>query len=288
MKILKREVATLSIIFFLLVSAALPDQTQKVYELIYEDVQVLKKQILAFQEKLQNLASELQVVRTQIDSLQSWLKNYEQEQAAQQQRLKDIPVQYQIVSDRLEQMSSRLDKLAEDLMALRMATPIPPATEAKSTPPTGGETQKPTRTEAPPLQQAPPNVSPPGPSPQELYNSAYNDYLKGNFDLAIEGFKLYREQFSESPLADNALYWVGECYFSQKKFTEAIAAFNDVILYYPKGDRVAAAYLKKGLSYIEMDQKEEALAVFKLLVSKFPLEEEARIAQQKIKELIEK
>ena len=40
---------------------------------------------------------------------------------------------------------------------------------------------------------------------------AYNDYLKGNFDLAVEGFKMYREQFPASPLADNALYWIGEC-----------------------------------------------------------------------------
>ncbi len=288
MKREKKDLASLAVVLFLFIGATLPDQAQKVYELIYEDVQVLKKQMLVFQERLQTLASELQAIKTQIESLQSWLKNYQQERAADEQRLKDIPVQYQIVSDRLEQLSSRLDKIAEDLLTIRSATLPSPSAETKATPPTGAETAKPTKPEAQPAKEAPPTAPPAGPSPQELYNSAYNDYLKGNFDLAIEGFKLYREQFSESPLADNALYWVGECYFSQKKFAEAIAAFNDVILYYPKGDRAAAAYLKKGLCYIEMGQKEEAVAVFRLLISKFPLEEEARIAQQKIKEITEK
>jgi len=36
---------------------------------------------------------------------------------------------------------------------------------------------------------------------------------------------------------------------------------------------------------METGKDEEALAVFKLLISKFPLEEETRIAQEKIKEI---
>ncbi len=96
---------------------------------------------------------------------------------------------------------------------------------------------------------------------------------------------MYIEQFPESPLVDDSLYWIGECHFSQKKYEEAIEQFNELILNYPRGDKIPAAYLKKGLSLVELDKKEEALSVFKILVSKFPLEEETKIAQQKIKEL---
>ena len=116
---------------------------------------------------------------------------------------------------------------------------------------------------------------------------AYNDYLKGNFDLAVEGFRMYKDQFSDSPLADNALYWIGECFYSQRKFEDAINMFNDLILAYPQGDKIAAAYLKKGMSFAESGKKEEAIAAYKLLITKFPVEEETRIAQQKIKELAE-
>jgi tol-pal system protein YbgF len=114
---------------------------------------------------------------------------------------------------------------------------------------------------------------------------ARSDYLKGNFELAIEGFTIYKFQFPESPLADDALYWIGECYFSQEKYNEAVGHFNELILNYPNGDKIPAAYLKKGISLAEQEKKEEALSVFKLLITKFPLEEETKIAQQKIREL---
>lgn len=117
---------------------------------------------------------------------------------------------------------------------------------------------------------------------------AYNDYLKGNYDLSVDGFKLYRQQFPESPLADNALYWIGECRYSQRKFDEAIDAFDELIQGYPQGDKAAAAHLKKGLSFIELGRKAEALAALKILVAKYPLEEESRIAQDKIRELTER
>ncbi|HPC88687.1 MAG TPA: tol-pal system protein YbgF, partial [Candidatus Saccharicenans sp.] len=123
---------------------------------------------------------------------------------------------------------------------------------------------------------------------QEMYNNAYSDYLKGNYDLAIESFKLFLQQYPATPLADNALYWIGECYYSQGKYTEAIESFNDLLLNYPNGDKVPAAYLKKGMSFIQQGKKDEALATFKLLVSKYPQQEEARLAQQKINELVGK
>ncbi|GAI86321.1 unnamed protein product, partial [marine sediment metagenome] len=40
-----------------------------------------------------------------------------------------------------------------------------------------------------------------------------------------------------------------------------------------------------GISLAEQEKKDEALSVFKLLITKFPLEEETKIAQQKIREL---
>ena len=98
-------------------------------------------------------------------------------------------------------------------------------------------------------------------------------------------FSIYLEQFPDSPLADNAKYWIGECYFSQEKYDEAIDHFNELFINFPQSDALPAAYLKKGLSLIELNKKEEALAVFKLLITKYPLENEARIAQEKIKEL---
>ncbi|HET6369905.1 MAG TPA: hypothetical protein VFG95_01835, partial [Nitrospiria bacterium] len=49
-----------------------------------------------------------------------------------------------------------------------------------------------------------------GITPTEAYNLAYNDYLKGNYDLSIMGFKNFIQQFSSSTQVPNAIYWMGE------------------------------------------------------------------------------
>ncbi|MCK5003695.1 MAG: tol-pal system protein YbgF, partial [Candidatus Aminicenantes bacterium] len=106
-----------------------------------------------------------------------------------------------------------------------------------------------------------------------------------NYDLAIEGFSQFVKQFPENVLADNSLYWIGECYYAQKKYTEAIKIFSDIINKYKSGDKVPDALLKKGYALIEMDQVENGVTVLKELISEFPLSEEAYLAQQKIKDL---
>jgi tol-pal system protein YbgF len=260
---------------------------KKVYELIYDDVQALKQQVEQLRARLDSQADELRTLSDAIREIADLLRRAQADQAAIRDDLKAVPAQYQTLSERLDQLSLQLVKIAADLAVLRPATP--PA-EGGAAAPLGAE--KPPAEAAQPAvtpeksgEQAPVTRPPLNISPQDAYNAAYNDYLKGNYDLAIASFKLYRDEFPESPLADNALYWIGECYFSQRKYEEAIAEFNGLILDYPQGDRIPAAYLKKGLGYMEMGKTDEALAAFKLLTTKYPLAEESRIAQDKMKEL---
>jgi tol-pal system protein YbgF len=264
------------------------DKSKKAYELIYEDVQVLKKQLLTLEEKIDRSAADIEALKAQVLELQSLIKILQADQGNIQEGFKNIPSQYRFVLDKIEQVNLLLAKISEDLMTIKggAAPAGSPGQEAKEK--TAAPVEKrPAEQKAPvsPAEQKPPAVAPTSLSPQEVYNTAYADYLKGNFDLATDGFKIYRDNFPDSPLADNAIYWIGECLFSQRKFNEAVDEFNNLILNYPQGDKVAAAYLKKGLSLVELRKKDEALVVFKLLVSKYPLEEEARIAQEKIKEL---
>jgi tol-pal system protein YbgF len=264
------------------------DRSKKAYELIYEDIQVLKKQVLVLEEKLDRAAADIESLKTQVRDLQALVKLLQADQGNVQESIKNVPSQYQFLLDKLEQANLLLAKISENLLMMKGGLAPSPAQEKQDQEkPAGPVEKKPPekKTEPPSAEQKPPAVPSTSLSPQEVYNMAYADYLKGNFDLATDGFKIYRDNFPDSPLADNALYWIGECFFSQRKFNEAIDEFNNLILNYPQGDKIAAAYLKKGLSLAELRRKDEALVVFKLLVSKYPLEEEARIAQEKIKEL---
>jgi len=258
------------------------DKSKKAYELIYEDIQVLKRQLLVLEEKLDRNAADIESLKTQVGDLQSLVKLLQADQGNVQEGIKNVPSQYQFLLDKIEQANQLLAKISEDLLTMKggPAPALVPRQEAKEK--LAAPVEKKSEEQKPEL---PPVVPSTSLSPQEVYNTAYADYLKGNFDLATDGFKIYRDNFPDSPLADNALYWIGECFFSQRKFSEAIDEFNDLILDYPQGDKIAAAYLKKGLALAELRRKDEALVVFKLLIGKYPLEEEARIAQEKIKEL---
>lgn len=264
------------------------DRSKKAYELIYEDVQVLKKQLFALEERLARSADDIAALKVQIRDLQSLVKLLQAEQNSIEGSIKSIPSQYQFLLDKIDQVNLLLAKISEDLLMMKGAPPASPAPgeEAAKSPASPPEKTPPEKEPAGAGDvQPPPAPLPTGLSPQDVYNTAYADYLKGNFDLAMDGFKIYRESFPDSPLADNALYWIGECLFSQRKFSEAVDAFNELIFNFPQGDKIAAAYLKKGLALAELGRTDEALVVFKLLTSKYPLEEEARIAQEKIKDL---
>ena len=127
--------------------------------------------------------------------------------------------------------------------------------------------------------------APAGPGAQELYNSAYADFTKGNFDLAVSGFEEYAQRFPDSDVADNALYWIGECRFSQGKFQDAVGAYDRMLERYPRSDRAPAANLKKGLSYLEQNQVSQAVVQLRYVVSTFPSTDEARIARDRLASL---
>jgi len=272
----------------LTLAAAGQDKSKKAYELVYDDVQVLKQQVDDLRAKLDRNAAEIRALQDQVKALADLVRQAFSGQTEAQEGLRAVPAQYQDILRKLDQLTLAVQRVSAELAARTVpaAPAAAPGTEAKpaAEPPANPSVE----TKAPPKPAPAQPSSAPTMSPQEAYSVAYNDYLKGNYDLAVESFKLYRQQFPDSPLADNALYWIGECRFSQRKFLEAIDSFDELILAYPQGDKAAAAHLKKGLSFVELGRKPEALAALKILVAKYPLEEESRIAQDKIRELTEK
>ncbi len=287
---MSKRLIGISLILLLPLVSAGTDKKQKTYELIYKDVQLLRQQFLQLKQQIDKNTENINLIKGQLEELLKLAKSLQSEQASFKQEQRKIPAQSQVFLEKLEMMSLQLTKISEELIEIKRASLVPSEqAEEKSSGPES-ESAPPEKKDTEPKEKEQLDEETPTPpaavlSPAEVFNMAYSDYRNGNFDLAIDGFKMYREQFPESPLVDDSLYWIGECYFSQKKHEEAIEQFDDLILNYPRGDKIPAAYLKKGLSLAELGKKEEALAVFKLLVSKYPLEEETKIAQQKIKEL---
>ena len=284
---------------------ALDGQSKKTYELIYQDLQRLTQHVLDLEKTTGQNSEEILALKQILQELLTLSLLFQTEQASIKEDQKQIPPQFQVVLAKLDALNTKLNNFSSELLEIKeivLTPPEPQPTEqideegSKESPPTEQKAEE-TKTEIKEenlgeeeltLEQQEaleetPEIS--QLSPQEVYNISYSDYLNGNYQLAIDGFTLFLEQFSGSPVADDAAYWIGECYFSQSKFEEAAAQFSELILNYPEGDKIPSAYLKKGLSLLELEKKDEALSVFKLLISKYPFEDETRIAQEKIKEI---
>jgi tol-pal system protein YbgF len=121
--------------------------------------------------------------------------------------------------------------------------------------------------------------------PQGLYNNAYDDYVRGSYDLAIQQFREYLETFPDTEFSDNAAYWIGECYYRQSRFRQAINEFDRVLDRYPNSDKVPSALLKKGYAYLEQNDRARGVAQLQYVVREYPSSDEARLARQRLQEL---
>jgi tol-pal system protein YbgF len=125
-------------------------------------------------------------------------------------------------------------------------------------------------------------VSSVSPEARMVYESAYLNYVKGNYAESIDGFKSYMKIAPESSLTDNALYWIGECYYAMGKRQDAVNTFNELINEYPESNKKSTAIFKTGIIYEEAKELKIARKYFKRVVEEYPNSPEAVLADNKL------
>ncbi len=90
------------------------------------------------------------------------------------------------------------------------------------------------------------------------------------FFSALDKFSLLVELYPHSELADNALYWAGECCYVQNLPGEALHFFRRVVREYPMGNKVPDALLKMAYIYFSQGEKVEGLKLLRDLASRYP------------------
>lgn len=254
------------ICFFMLVSfsqAGYP--VKKDTKLILDQLQQLERVIKDLESKIVTISTETGAMSKKITAIEERLNAVTRSQADISQNKESLMLSLQFIKEEINELKNQVGKINDRL------TSLPTAAAA----PTGDSSEE--EVTLPENQQ----------SPETVYYAAYSDYIKKNYQLAIQGFRQFMQLFPQNGLADNSLYWIGECYYSQKMYQEAVNTFTQLINDYADGDKIPDAILKKGFALIEMGKQSEGIGVLKMLVSRFPLSEEASLAQQKIKEVME-
>jgi tol-pal system protein YbgF len=122
-------------------------------------------------------------------------------------------------------------------------------------------------------------------SVQDIYNLAHKLRKKGSLDAARKRFEEVRKKYPKSSLADNSQYWIGDILYDQKRYEEAILAFNQVVKHYPKSGKVPAALLKQGLAFRALGDKRTAKIVLNRLIKSYPKSSQAKTARKYLKKL---
>jgi tol-pal system protein YbgF len=184
-------------------------------------------------------------------------------------RFDSMTTQIQELSASLDETKARLAKLSDQLAQTQkvMETLNPSATSG--TAPAPGEAA----------------AAPPPPDPDSLYKSALGYYHGGQYDLAVQAFQQYLQNYADGEYASNAQFYIGECYYSQKNYAQAIEEYNTCIERYPKGNKLAAAQLKKGYALLALDKTQAGARELRSLVRRFPKSPEANLARQRLKQI---
>src|SRR5215813_3470440 len=121
--------------------------------------------------------------------------------------------------------------------------------------------------------------------PETAYSQAYMKYREGDYDSAVNLFRIYLKNFSQTEKADDALFWIAESLTAQGKLAEALTEYDNILTKYPGGDKVASALLKKGLALLQMERRQEGVEVLKSVVSLHPNTQESETARVELARL---
>ncbi len=119
--------------------------------------------------------------------------------------------------------------------------------------------------------------------PSVLYKKARNLLVEENYTDAAALFKQFIKDYPQNSLADNAVYWLGECHYSSGDYKKAILVFQDLETKYPKSEKIPDAILKLGFSYLSLDDSNRAHHYLKKVLKKYPFSPAAEKAQEKLR-----
>ena len=218
--------------------------------------------------------------------------------AASGARLDTMGTQVQGLSDNVADLQARMGKLDQKLTDIQNTLQN---VDSKLASPSGGGAPPPSTMNAP--MNAPmngpsggnvPTIPPGGPassamgppaSADVLYSNALRDINGKHYELATQEFQDYLKFYSETDLASNAQFYLGEIAFMQNQYQNALDAYNKVIENYPKSFKTASARMRKGFCLAELGQKASAVRELRNVVRLYPGTDEARRAAAKLKEM---
>ena len=125
----------------------------------------------------------------------------------------------------------------------------------------------------------------PSSTEQAVYGQSFDALKAGSYSTAITGFKDFLKNYPQSPLAENAQYWLGEAYYVNHDYDSAADAFRVVLKKWPDARKAPDALLKLGYTQFEQKQYGAARNSLTAVTQKYPGTDQAKLAADKLKRI---
>lgn len=260
------------------------------HQQLFADLRMLQEQTQQLRLSVASLAGALSALSTRVDDQSGTTRKLFADQGLSIGALTDST---RILREKLDATNVSLSKDSHELETMRqeltaqrtlltqiivLLTPAPAAIDPAAAAGTNPAT--------PPAATVAPTVPPPPQNPQRAFDSAFGDYARGDFDMAIRGFEYYVEKFPTSPDASKARFHIGESYYSKGSYKEAVGAYEQVITIHKGTDWEPMALYKQGLAYEQLGQTERAKANWELVRRSFPESSAFMLATQGLARII--
>ena len=117
---------------------------------------------------------------------------------------------------------------------------------------------------------------------REEYQLAFELLKDENYETARASFIKFIRLHPDSDFVDDAKYWLGETYYAQRLFAQALIEFEGILTEFPNSGKIPEALLKKGFCYFELGRVEKSKQLLKSVVSQYPDSSVSRLAVQKL------
>lgn len=220
-------------------------------------------------QSLLQLSNDLEAMRAQIRSMRNDVDELGNAVEASRRQQRDL---YADLDARMKVLEAR--------GGVTPGTSPGPVTPAASTPPVAAPSAN---APEPGTEGAPPPAADSAPGTDKSdYRAAFNLLKNSQYDQAIAAFRKFLEVHAQSPLAENAQYWLGEAYYVTRAYPDALQSFRLVSEKYPQSRKLPDALLKTGYCYYELKQWDKAREILTQVAGQFPDASAGRLARQRL------
>jgi tol-pal system protein YbgF len=210
---------------------------------------------------VRQVAQDLQAVHTEVgllrqaqDELSRRLTEVATVAQTAQAKTAELQAAIAVTTAEVERLAARVEATDEALKQVRDTLTVSAA--ATPPPPPPSVPQRPTETRAG--------------SAESAFAAGLANFRNREYGQAILDFLDLVTKHPAHALASTAQYWIGESYYLQHDYRQALVEFQRVIDWGPPNSKVAEALVKAGLCYRSLREGGRAQEVWRRVLREFP------------------